>query len=246
MNRPYISCHMLTTLDWKISGPALGTPEAAALAGHYQKLHRLFHADATVYGNATIAEVFTKGRQPDLAPFQGTILSREDYIADPEADQYLISVDPDGGIGWTGPVVQGHGPGYDGAHIIEILQEDVSDSYLAYLRKAGISYPFGGKHVICFSDVCVKLHEHFGIKNMLLQGGGLLNSSFAAEDLIDELSLLIAPAADCGGQQPSLFEMLPGLSGPIGPRRFIRRDVQLMGDSGLALQYVQNREEETK
>ena len=109
MNRPYIICHMLTTLDWKISGPALGTPEAAALAGHYQKLHRLFHADATVYGNATIAEVFTKGRQPDLAPFQGTILSREDYIADPEADQYLISVDPDGGIGWTGPVVQGHG-----------------------------------------------------------------------------------------------------------------------------------------
>ena len=84
MNRPYIICHMLTTLDGKISGAALGTPEAAALAGHYQKLHRLFHADATLYGRTTIAEVFTKGRQPDLAPFQGTILSREDYIADPE------------------------------------------------------------------------------------------------------------------------------------------------------------------
>ena len=84
MNRPYIICHMLTTLDGKISGAALGTPEAAALAGHYQKLHRLFHADATFYGRTTIAEVFTKGRQPDLAPFQGTILSREDYIADPE------------------------------------------------------------------------------------------------------------------------------------------------------------------
>ena len=81
---------------------------------------------------------------------------------------------------------------------------------------------------------------------MLLQGGGLLNGSFAAEDLIDELSLLIAPAADCSGQQPSLFETLPGMSTTAGPRRFIRKDVQVLGDHGLALQYVRDREEETK
>ena len=67
MNRPYIICHMLTTLDGKISGPALGSPEAAALAGHCQKLHRLCRADTTIYGKTTVEEVFTKGRRPELS-----------------------------------------------------------------------------------------------------------------------------------------------------------------------------------
>ena len=75
-----------------------------------------------------------------------------------------------------------------------------------------------------------------------MQGGGLLNGSFAAEDLIDELSLLIAPAADCGSGQPSLFEGMPGLS--ASPRRFVQRDIQVLEHSGLALQYVRDREEE--
>lgn len=139
-------------------------------------------------------------------------------------------------------MVQGRGPSYDGAHIITVLREDVSDRYLAYLRKLGISYLFGGRHALCFSDVCVKLHAHFGIRRVLLQGGELLNGSFAAEDLIDELSLLIAPAADCGSGQPSLFEEMPGLS--VSPRRFVRKDIQVLEHSGLALQYVRDREEE--
>ena len=243
MNRPYIICHMLTTLDGKISGSALGTPEAAALAGHYQKLHQLCRADATIYGKTTVEEVFTKGRRLDLSSLSEGTLPREDYIADPGAAHYLIAVDPEGDPGWTSAVVQGRGPGYDGAHIIEILRTDVSDRYLAYLRQLGISYLFGGEHSICFSEVCVKLRKYFGIEKLLLQGGGLLNGSFAAEDLIDELSLLIAPAANCGGGQPSLFEGIPGLS--VSPRRFVRKDIQVLEHSGLALQYVRDREEET-
>ena len=244
MNRPYVICHMLATLDGKISGPALGSREAAALAGHYQELHRTYGADATIYGKTTVSEVFTKGRQPALPLSQGAALPREDYIADSQAGQYLIAVDPDGGLGWTGATVQGRGPGYDGAHIIEILQTDVPDSYLEYLRRLGISYLFGGAHAICFSDVCVKLYQYFGIEKLLLQGGGLLNGSFAAEDLIDEFSLLIAPAADCGSGQPSLFEGASSLSGTVKPRRFVRKDVQVLENSGLALRYVRDREEE--
>lgn len=244
MNRPYIICHMLMTLDGKISGPAFGFQETAALAQHYQELHRTCGADATIYGTTTAAEVFTKGKQPDLTASQGAVLPREDYIADPEAAQYLIAVDPDGGLGWIDSVVRGRGPGYDGAHIIEILQTGVSDRYLAYLRNLGISYLFGGAHSICFSDVCVKLYRYFGIQKMLLQGGGLLNGSFAAEDLIDELSLLIAPAADCGGTRPSLFDAADALSHPAEPRRFVRKNVQTLENSGLLLQYVRGRDPE--
>ena len=242
MNRPYIICHMLTTLDGKIAGPAFACPETGALAKHYQALHRAYQADATLYGKTTLEEVFTKGRHPELDPFRGVRLPREDYIAAENAGPYLVSVDPDGGLGWTGPTVQGRGPGYDGAHVIEVLQEDVPDEYLAYLREQGISYLFGGARSLCFAAVCSKLYRHFGIAKMLLQGGGLLNGSFAAEDLIDELSLCLAPAANCGGGAPALFETA-ALSIPAVPRRFVLNDVQRLEHSGLVLQYIRSREE---
>lgn len=41
----------------------------------------------------------------------------------------------------------------------------------------------------------------YGIKRLLLQGGGLVDGSFANEDLVDELSLVVAPAIDCGSSQ---------------------------------------------
>lgn len=244
MDRPYIICHMTATLDGKISGPAFSYPETAELSRHYQQLHRAIRADATAYGKTTVEEILTRGRRPDLAAFQDAAVPREDFIADAQAAMYLVAVDPDGGLGWTGAAVQGRGPGYDGAHIIEILQEDVSDAYLAYLRGIGISYLFGGVHSICLADVCVKLRRYFGIERMLVQGGGVLNGSFAAEDLIDELSLLLAPAADCGTGRPSLFEAPPGLAPAPEPRRFVRESVQKLENSGLALRYRRAREGE--
>ncbi|VBB04942.1 Hypothetical protein LUCI_0148 [Lucifera butyrica] len=35
--------------------------------------------------------------------------------------------------------------GYDGAHIIEVLIQIVSDAFLTHLRKKGVSYLFDGK-----------------------------------------------------------------------------------------------------
>ena len=55
---------------------------------------------------------------------------------------------------------------------------------------------FGGKATIDLKSVLTKLRKHFGIEKLLLEGGGKINGSFLAADLIDELSVLIAPVAD--------------------------------------------------
>ena len=41
-----------------------------------------------------------------------------------------------------------------------------------------------------------RLGEHFGIRVLLLEGGGHINGAFLQADLVDEVSLLIVPGID--------------------------------------------------
>jgi len=54
--------------------------------------------------------------------------------------------------------------------------------------------------------VLKKLWEGFFVKRLLLEGGGHLNGSFLKAGLIDEVSVLHVPLADCNGGSPSIFE----------------------------------------
>ena len=101
----------------------------------------------------------------------------------------------------------------DGEHAITVLTEAVSDDYLAFLRKRGVSYIFGGRKDIEVPLVLGKLRSLFGIKRLLLEGGGGINGSFAAADAIDEISVIIAPFIDGGKGIPSLCDCVPGATG---------------------------------
>ena len=59
-----------------------------------------------------------------------------------------------------------------------MLTEQVSDAYLAHLKKIGISYIFGGKERLNFTVVVEKLKTLFAIDELMLEGGGFLNGSF--------------------------------------------------------------------
>ena len=50
----------------------------------------------------------------------------------------------------------------------------------------------------------------FGVKKLMLEGGGSLNGSFLRADLIDELSVLYLPLADGTAGAPSLFDLAQG------------------------------------
>jgi riboflavin biosynthesis pyrimidine reductase len=94
----------------------------------------------------------------------------------------------------------------DDEHVVTVLTEQVSDDYLAFLRNKGVSYFFGGKREVNLKRVLEKLHAALGIERLLLEGGGGINGSFLEADLIDELSVLVAPVADGGMGTPSLFD----------------------------------------
>jgi riboflavin biosynthesis pyrimidine reductase len=136
---------------------------------------------------------------------------RKDFVGDSDAESYAIAIDPSGKLTWKSNAIGGE-------HVIAVLSERVSDDYLAFLQSRGISYLFGGRTGIDLKKVLEKLGKEFGIRKLLLEGGGKINGSFLAAGLIDEVSILVAPVADGGIGTPSLFDAEAGR----GPSRRLR------------------------
>jgi len=78
------------------------------------------------------------------------------------------------------------------------------------LRSAGISYIVAGQHTVDLAQAVEHLAQHFGIRTLLLEGGGHINGAFLEAGLIDELSLLIAPGIDGRNHIPAVFVGLCG------------------------------------
>ena len=208
MTRSYLILHMLISPDGRITGKYMEHPTAAALCEEYYRIHREYRADAFLCGRVTMEGSFTGGATPPLDAYRDVRVPREDFVAG-KYDFYAVSIDPHGRLGWYGSTISDEDPGYDGAHIIEVLTDAVSDAYLAFLREKGISYLFCGKDKIDVPLLCRKLSDLVGIRRLLVEGGGLTDSLFLGSELLDELSLVMVPILD-GGEGISLFEKKQG------------------------------------
>ncbi len=90
-----------------------------------------------------------------------------------------------------------------------VLTESVPDAHLRALRAGGQSYLFAGEKTVDFALALAKLRALFGIERLLVEGGGRINGSMLRAGVIDELSLLLAPAVDGVSGTPALFDF-PG------------------------------------
>lgn len=204
MSKPHVICHMTMSLDGKVTGDFLGTEAGSAACDAYYEVHRNFKADAFACGRVTMIGSFTHGRQPDLTPFRDVEVPEGDYVAQ-TADFYAVAFDRLGSLGWKESHIYDEDPGYDNAHIIEVVCSRADKAYLAYLRSIGVSYLIGGETDLDLKKVLEKLRSLFGIKLLLLEGGGTLNGSFQREHLIDEVSIILAPLV-AGEGEKCLFE----------------------------------------
>ncbi|MBQ7227973.1 MAG: dihydrofolate reductase family protein [Clostridia bacterium] len=195
MNRPYVILHMLTSIDGKITGDFLSSELADVYCEEYYRIHREYASRAFACGRITMEGSFTQGAKPDLSPFYRAKVAREDYVAK-RHDFYAVSIDPHGRLGWSDSEIHDPDPGYDDAHIIEVLTAQASDEYVAFLKSKGISYIFCGEDEIDCALMLKKLFNLFGIKKLMLEGGGLTDTLFFEEGLIDEISLVAVPMAD--------------------------------------------------
>src|SRR5271165_6428764 len=91
-------------------------------------------------------------------------------------------------------------------HLICVVSEQVPEDYLAMLREKEISFIVSGKSTVDLTDAVNQLGEHYGIRTLLLEGGGHINGAFLQADLVDEVSLLLVPGVDGRHDIPAVFD----------------------------------------
>ena len=67
MNRPYVICHMTTSIDGKVTGDFLSRPNHGGASELYYQINRDYKADAYACGRVTMEGSFTGGWYPDLS-----------------------------------------------------------------------------------------------------------------------------------------------------------------------------------
>lgn len=228
--RPYVICHMTISIDGKVTGSFLSREECVPATEEYYRLNREIPEEAFACGRVTMEESFTGGWYPDLSKFTNANVERVDYIANQDATRYAIAFDRKGKLGWKTSKIEDEDPGYGGAHIVEVLCEDVEEAYLAYLQSIGVSYIFAGKSEMNLELALEKLWSNFFINNLLLEGGSEINGAFERAGLIDELSLVQTSVIADADSKP-LFE-----KSRLGD--YLLKEVKIISDSVLYLRYL--------
>ncbi|EIB6518844.1 TPA: RibD family protein [Enterococcus faecalis] len=203
MTRPYIVCHMLTSINGKISGDYMSSKYAKSGSKAYETINESYHSQAWLCGRVTMEENFTNFQKPVIKD-DYKIYPREDFVAVSDAEMYIVSADPSGKVGWESNSI--NYSDRPNAHIIEILTNKASDGYVAFLRDKNISYIFAGEERINCTLASEKLYELFAIKTLMVSGGGVINCSFLDEGIIDEVSIVMVPVTDGKRETNTIFE----------------------------------------
>lgn len=230
MNRPYVICHMLQSIDGKIAGGFFREKQTLELAKIYSDISKDYNGDAIIYGTTTAQEMFSSSKTAPV--LNQNPIKKIDYIYKNDKNKWIVVIDPQGQISFNQSVYQN--PRLKDQNLIVILTENISSQYLETLKSLNISYLFTGKDEIDLRLALEKLYDLFSIKKLLLQGGGITNTYFIKEDLIDELSLVVSPVVSGEEKQPNIFKDCHEYIG----QTFDLKQSDLLMKSGFYLKYV--------
>jgi 2,5-diamino-6-(ribosylamino)-4(3H)-pyrimidinone 5'-phosphate reductase len=221
-HRPRVICHMTVSVDGRIV--TRGWPQTPEESRQYELVHESYEADAWMSGRVTM-ESFTKQvRSADDVAREYAGPPREDHVSG-KHESFAFAVDPSGRLAWESNDISGD-------HVVAILSECVSNEYLAFLRSRGVSYILAGAREIDLRLALDRIGARFGVRRLMLEGGGRINGGMLEAGLIDEVSVLIAPVADGRAGMPSLFD---ARDDRMAPRRLALEAVDRRGGDMLWL-----------
>jgi 2,5-diamino-6-(ribosylamino)-4(3H)-pyrimidinone 5'-phosphate reductase len=198
--RPYVICHMCTTVDGKIIGPRWGKlPGYKHESDLFETTAASFGIGAWLVGTTTMDEF--DGRKAKL-PRAPKNFVRRDHVAKKDAKHLAIGADAKGMLRFQENEVGGD-------HVVLLVSEHVSNDYLSHLQSAGVSWLICGKNQIDLPTALQKLGKAFKLRKLMLQGGGKFNGAMLKAGLVDEISHITVPVAD-GGMGVSSFFDIPG------------------------------------
>ncbi|WP_279478857.1 RibD family protein [Aureimonas sp. SK2] len=205
--RPHVVCHMTSSIDGRLH-PSRYTqsPDGAVKdwSGAYEAIHDRLEGDAWLVGRTTMAEM-AKGEAHPPASFE-TPARPLHRAAGSERRPLAIAPDTQGRLHFRGPDVGGD-------PVLVLLGDGVSDAHLAELAADGVSYLVSDGAEVDLPRALEILAAEFGVKRLLVEGGAAINGSFLAAGLVDELSVVLAPALDGGTDVEGIVAFDGGLKG---------------------------------
>lgn len=82
------------------------------------------------------------------------------------------------------------------------------------------------------------LEEDFDAKNMLLEGGAIINGNLLKMGLVDELSLIIYPGIDGKSDHPSIIECQCGEESPMEASKLELKSCETVGSGFVWIRYA--------
>lgn len=227
MERPYIICHMVASIDGRIDCSMV---DKISGDEYYTSLDSL-NCPTQLEGRVTL-EHYTALKEPFVAK-DNTPVWKPSFHKVTDSDEYMVAVDTHGRLRWPSAEI-------DGVPLVCIVSEQVSAEYLKYLEDEGISYICVGKDAIDLPEAMRILRQGFGVERMAILGGGHINGGFLAAGLIDEISLLLAPGIDGRKGQTALFDGIADMNRM--PVKLSLESVDRLENDILWIRYKTNKE----
>lgn len=173
MNKPYIVCHMMTSVDGRID--CAMTEHLPGVQEYYDTLDAL-DAPTRISGRVTAElEMALPGK---FEAKTAEALGKEAFSKAADAKGYEIVVDTRGTLLW-GESAEDERP------LLILTSEQVSKEYLAYLNGKHISWIACGKEHVDLKRACEILAAEFDVKRAAAVGGGHINAGFLAAGLLE-------------------------------------------------------------
>ena len=223
MKKPYMICHMMTSVDGRID--CAMTEQLPGVESYYDTLAAL-EAPTRISGRVTAElEMALPGK------FQSqtvTPMGKEGVSKAIDAPGYEVVIDTQGTLLWDAAA-------FSERPLLFVTSEHVSREYLAYLDSLQISWIACGKEKINLKRACEILSDEFGVARAVVVGGGHINAGFLAEGLLDEVSILIGAGIDGRGSMAAVFDGLP-MGQPVIPLRL--ESVETLSGGAVWIRYV--------
>lgn len=194
MKRPYVIINIAMTVDGKIDTfERLGAKISSA--DDWQRVDRLrAENDAVMVGGRTLIKEDPRltVKSPELRKERLTLGLAENPVKVGVVSEAILTGES--------RFIQ-KGP----ARVLIFTTKRTSQAQLKTLEDAGVEVFILGEQRVDLASMLGKLKD-LGIKHLLVEGGGTLNSALIRDGLVDEIHIYIAPLIFGGAETPTLAD----------------------------------------
>lgn len=180
MNKPYVICHMYTSIDGKIDGNYMNE-EGCNISGDYYD-EKIFKVGTSMASGRVTTKLYKAKEKENLENYRA-FENQEDYII--ESEHYNFIFDRMGKCFYKDSI---YSYGGKNMQIVEVVSSKCDRRYFSYLRSIKISYIIADS----IEEALDKIYTKFKVKKLVLTGGAIINGGFLLENMIDEISLIVA------------------------------------------------------